>query len=243
MKMKTILFLLVQLIFGFSCKEQNINFQTSVYDNPDLAYNVKSQKDNLKKLDDNKFFTFVHDKLLSTIKEKHQNYFKTKNDYALLYIAKGDLFLNSKEDFAFIVYDKKNIRISIVAYNEMKNEYFELYRNLKVENGLDSADCNYSAFGTLDYQIGGSIEYFEGELIKKPESFFDYTFCKIANISKDGDIAMDYGCFTLRYPKENFLNTNSLIISTCTVYNNWECLKYNKATNSFTIFYGQAFAD
>jgi hypothetical protein len=77
--------------------------------------------------------------------------------------------------------------------------------------------------------------------LKKPESYLESSPYKIADISKDKDFVLESGCFSKKVSKSNL--SNSLCIATSSVYNNWECLKYNKATNTFLIFYAQAFAD
>ena len=51
-----------------------------------------------------------------TLPEKHKAYFKTKPEYELLSMAQGDLFQGQGSDFAFMVYDRKNNRISILVY-------------------------------------------------------------------------------------------------------------------------------
>jgi len=220
----------------------NLNdYLTSTYDNPEFANKLISHRESLKQLSDKKVFSHINAKLTETLIEKHQEYFKTKVDYELLSVAKGDLFQESKNDFVFIVYDKKNQRVSILVYNEMTNKYLELFRGIKVENGLKDANCNYCTFGSLDYQLADEIVYQEEYLIKKPESYLDSPSCKITDISKDEDFVLKSGCFSKKVSKSNL--SNSLCIATSSVYNNWECLKYDKTTNTFLIFYGQAFAD
>lgn len=216
-------------------------YQTSTYDNSEFADKLISHRETLKMLSDKNVFSAINSKLTQTLIEKHQEYFKTKIDYELLSIAKGELFQDKKNDCAFIVYDKKNQRVSILVYNEMTNKYLELFRDIKIENGLKDADCNYGTFGTLDYQLAHEIIYQEEYLLKKPESYLESTPCKIADISKDEDFVLKSGCFSKKVEKSNL--SNSLCIATSSVYNNWECLKYDKVTSTFLIFYGQAFAD
>jgi len=216
-------------------KSSSIDFQTSSYD--DSA----TDRETLKQLSDQKVFSVVDARLAQTLSERHQEYFKAKPEYELLSYAKGDLFQEGKEDYAFVVYDKKNIRISILLYNAMANKYSELFRDIKVVNGLVTADCNYGAAGTLDYQLGETIVYQERDLRKRPEMYLESIPCKITDLSKDSDFVLESGCFSKTFPKTNL--ANSLCISTDSVYNNWECLKYDKASNAFVIYYGQAFAD
>src|SRR5690606_4880797 len=230
------------LIKADSKKVNSLNeYLTSTYDNPEFTGKLINHRKTLKKLSDEKVFSVINNNLIQTLTEKQQQYFKTKIEFELLTVAKGDLFQEKKEDNAFVVYDKKNQRISILLYNDMADKYAELYRDIKVENGLKDADCNYGAFGTLDYQLASEIIYQEDYLLKKPENYLETSPCKIVNISKDKDFILDRGCFSKKVSKSNL--SNSLCIATSCVYNNWECMKYYKATNSFLIYYGQAFAD
>lgn len=218
-----------------------VNFQTSTYDDPEFANEIKKHRENLKKLADQKVFSVIHSKLILKLAKEHRDYFKTKSSYELLGIANGDLFEENKNDSGFIVYDQKNQRVSILVYREKTNTYSELFRELKVENGLEHANCNYSSFGTIDYQLAGEIIYQEESLMKNPESYTEYPPVKITDLSKDEDFTLKEGCFGKGFSKKD--TANSLCIATSSIYNNWESLKYDKATNTFIIFYGQAFAD
>ena len=216
-------------------------FQASTYDNPQFATKLTSQKESLQRLSDKGVFTSINNKLVSILVANQKEYFKAKPDIKLLAIAKGDLFQNNKDDYAFVVYDTRNQSISILTFNAQTKKYLKLFRELKIENGLESADCNYGAFGTLDYQLADEIVYQEESLTKNPESYLESTPCKITDLSKDSDFVLKSGCFSKKISKTNL--SNSLCISTSSVYNNWECLKYEKATKTFLIYYGQAFAD
>ncbi len=217
------------------------NFQVSIYDNPKFVTKLTNHKERLQRLSDKGVFICINDKLVLTLPANQKKYFLEKTNIKLLSIAKGDLFQNNKDDYAFIVYDISNQRVSILIYNVHTNEYLELFRELKIEDGLKSADCNYFAFGTLDYKLANEIVYQEEYLINKPESYLEFEPCKIVNIFKDSDFVVKKGCFSKKNSKAKL--SNSLCISTSSVYNNWECLKYNKATKTFLIYYGQAFAD
>jgi len=217
------------------------NYQVSTYDNPKFADIIKDHRESLRNLSEQNVFASIANKVLPTIPRKHQAYFKLKSNYELLSAAKGDIFQEHKNDFIFIAYDKNFERLSILIYNENINKYFELYRDFQVENGLENVDCNYSSFGTLDFQLADEIVYLEDYLIKKPESLLENTLCKITNISKDENFILESGCFSKNISKSKL--PNSICIATSLVYNNWECLKYEKERNSFLIFYGQAFAD
>ena len=173
----------------------------------------------------------------------HQQYFRSRPDLKLLYTAKGDLFSNHLQDYVFVVFDRKNTRVSILAFNQLTARYSELFRELRVQNDLETANCNYGVFGTLDYQIADNIIYGKEYLLKKPESFFDYEICRFADISKDSTFVLANGCLSKKLSKKSIQGHTCLCISTSTVYNNWECLSYNKAGGRLSIFYGQAFAD
>ncbi|MCG9792997.1 hypothetical protein [Flavobacterium algicola] len=219
----------------------SVVYLTSTYDNPAFPEILKSQKEALKRLSERKVFDVIASKVMETLIRKHHAYFTTKLDYELLAATTGDLFQEDKDDAAFIVYDKMNKRISFLIYNEMKNKYFELFREIKVENGLENANCSYSVFGTLDYQLAAELVNQEEYLLKNPESYLESSPFKIVDISKDDDFVLKSGCFSNKVSKDKL--SNSLCIATSAVYNNWECLKYDKATNTLLIFYGQAFAD
>src|SRR5688500_4075180 len=75
----------------------------------DIDYNER-----LKQLADKNVFSTIHGKLISTLAENHQEFFKNTPDYDVLSFSKGDLFHNNKDDYAFVVYDRKNSKISIL---------------------------------------------------------------------------------------------------------------------------------
>lgn len=218
-------------------------FQTSTYDDPEFADQVSKHQVSLNALSEKGVFAAIHAKLIQKLGQKHQIYFQSKAAYELLALAKGNLFRENKTDGGFIVYDKKNQRISILVYREKTNAYAELFRELKVENGLENADCNYSSFGSIDYIIAEEIIYMEEYLVKNPESYLEYSAIKITDIAKDKDFLLKKGCFSKSAAVDKKETANSLGIATGYVYNDWEALRYNEANNSFIIFYGQAFAD
>lgn len=220
----------------------SIQYQISTYDNPEDADRISKEKESLKRLSEKNIFLDIHNKLIQNISEKEQSSFKTNPDYELLSTAKGSLFQENSNDFAFIVYDKKNVKISILLYNGTTNTYAELYKDIKVVNGLKDADCNFYSFGTLDYRFANEFLVSNEEyLAKSTESYLEYTPVKITDISKDENFILKDGCFAKKVSKTNLSNT--LCIATSNAYNNWECLRYNKTNNTFLIFYGQAFAD
>ena len=220
-------------------KASQVGYLTSTYDYPndDLDRHTAS----LKELSDSLVFNLIHGSLITTLDKKHQDYFNSNSDYQLIYNSSGDLFQNGKDDTGFVVFDKKHSRVSILVYDGLQNKYSELFRNIKVKNGLENADCNYGTYGTLDYQIGDELIYQRDYLIKDPLKQIGYTHCKIADISKDEDFVLDRGCFAKDFSADG--KNKSFCIPTSSVYNNWECLTYDKNKSEFVIFYGQAFAD
>jgi hypothetical protein len=215
------------------------NYLTSTYDNPDS--DLDRHKASLKELSDSSVFNTIHDKLILTLDKKHQDYFNSNSDYQLIYSSSGDLFQNGKEDNGFIIYDKKHSRVSILVYDGLQNRYSELFRDIKVKNGLENADCNYGTSRTLDYQLADELIYQRDYLIKDPLKQIEYTNCKIADISKDKNFVLDRGCFAEGFSADG--KNKSFCIPTSSVYNNWECLTYDTSKSEFIIFYGQAFAD
>ena len=104
----------------------------STYDNPQWISNIKSHKESLKILNDKKIFAIVQDKLIPKLGQSQLEYLKSQPNYVLLYIAKGDIFFNKWEDYLLVVYDKQNIRISLIAYNTLTNRYLSYIGILKL---------------------------------------------------------------------------------------------------------------
>lgn len=225
-------------------KKDQVNpqsFQISTYDDPEFADQVSEHQVSLKGLAEKGVFSMIHAKLIQKLGPKQQAYLTSKPDYELLALAKGNLFRENKTDLGFIVYDKKSARISILIYREKTNRYLELFRDLKVENGLENADCNYGMLGTLDYILAEELIYQEEYLMKNPLNYLESSPIQITDIAKNEDFFLKDGCFSKKASKKE--TSNSLAIATSSVYNNWEALHYNETNNSFVIYYGQAFAD
>ncbi len=216
-------------------------FVLSTYDDPEQKERIKNHLSELQKLNDLGVFNQIHQKALPSLPAEQQAYFTSNPHYSVLCSSKGDLFHNGKADYAFVVYDEKNNRFSVLIYNKLKNKYAELYRDLKVENGLENANCNYSQFGMLDYILADEFIYQGDYLTKNPESYLEYPTCKIGSMKQDSDLILKEGCFSKKVNKSKLPVV--LSITTSSVYNNWECLQYEPETNSFCIIYGQAFAD
>lgn len=215
------------------------NHLTSPYDNP--SNNLDEHISSLKELSDSAVFNTTHASVILTLDKKHENYFNSNSDYQIIYSSSGDLFQNEREDNVFIVYDKKHSRVSILVYDQLQNRYSELFRDIQVKNALENTDCNYGTYGALDYQVADNLIYQRDYLIKDPLKQIEYTNCKIVDITKDEDFILDSGCFAKGFAAGG--RYKSLCIPTSSVYNNWECLTYDKSKNEFIIFYGQAFAD
>lgn len=223
-------------------ESDTINYQISTFDNPENANQINKQKESLEQLSEKKVFLDIHNKLIQKVNDEQQSFFKTNPNYELLSVAKGNLFQENSNDFVFMVYDTKKVRTSILLYNGKTAKYAELFKDIKVVNGLKNANCNFYSFGTLDYQFTNEfLVSNEDYLVKSTEPFFEYPSIKITDISKDENFILKDGCFTQNVSKTNLANT--LCIPTSAVYNNWECLRYDKTSNTFLIFYGQAFAD
>ncbi len=224
--------------------------QISTYD--DTQYSEKGNqrheqiefhKASLKQLDDDRLFDTLQARLMPKLSNRHQKYFRMHKAYKLLFFSAGDLFGNTRTDYAFIVYDRQNARISILLYNDSTDQYGELYRDIKVENGLATAKCNYFAFGTLDYQLGNEIRNIKNALRENSYLVSTLEYCKCTNISTDPALSHLKGCFARSFNKNNVGGFTALCIATSFAYNNWECLKYDRSRNIFIIFYGQASAD
>ncbi|WP_289658293.1 hypothetical protein [Flavobacterium panacagri] len=223
-------------------ESESVNYQVSTFDNPQDNDRIQREKESLKQLSEKKIFFNIHNKLIEEIDAEQQSYFKKNHNYELLSIAKGSLFQENSNDVAFIVYDKKNEKISILLYNEKSSTYAELYKDIKVINGLKDANCNFYSFGTLDYQFANEFLISNEDYLEKSiESYLESSYLKITDISKDENFILKDGCFAKNVSKTNLANT--LCFATSAVYNNWECLRYDKKSNTFLIFYGQAFAD
>jgi hypothetical protein len=221
---------------------QSLTHRTYTPSTYDVAsVNLETHKQSLKELADSSVFLAIHGELIPSLNPNHQRFFSSMSQFQVLNSTPGDLFQNGNEDNAFVVYDKKHSRISFLIYDESKDIYSELYRDIRVTNGLEDAKCDYGAYGTLDYQFANELINQRDYLIKNPKSHLEYTRCKIVDISNDEDIVMDRGCFAAGVSANNKIKC--LCIPTSSVYNNWECLIYNTDRNDFTIFYGQAFAD
>jgi len=229
-------------IVAKNSKSDSVDYEISTYDNPKVADQVINQKESLRELSEKKIFFDIHTKLLQKLTEEQQSFFRKNPDYELLSVAKGNLFQENGNDFAFIVFDKKKVKISIVVYNAATSKHALLFQDIKVVNGLKNEDCGSYSFGTFDYQFANDFFIYNKEYLEKStQSYLEYSNLKITDISKDEGFILDQGCFSKKVSKTNLANT--LCIATSSVYSNWDCLRYDKTNNTFLIFYTQAFAD
>lgn len=216
-------------------------FEQSTYDRTDLKDRMINHQSALASLSEYGIFKAISTRILKELSRQDQNYLSKHPEYELLSVAKGALTSAAKNDRVFIVFDKSLSNITILIYQAEKDLYRKLYRTVKVENGLEDAGCNYGAFGTLDYQMGDEIIH-QQEFLKKNVGQFFITVPIILNgVNEDENFIPDYGCFSTGMNTER--KVRFLAIPTSQIYNNWECLTYDSASDSFLIFYGQAFAD
>lgn len=216
-------------------------FEESTYARTDLKERLENHKTALASLSDHKIFKAISGSLLKKLSSQHQRFFSAHPQYELLSITKGSLTSAAENDHVFIVFDKNQSIIKILVYQKDKNGYRELYRTAKVENGLEDAGCNYSTFGTLDYQMGEEIIEQKEFLKKNVGQFFIAKPIILKGLKKDENFAPDHGCFSKGM--DTAKKVRFVAIPTSQVYSNWECLTYQSTSDSFLIFYGQGFAD
>lgn len=221
--------------------ETFLKFEESIYDRTDLKDRIENHRSALASLSENGIFKSISDRLLKELSAKHEQYFSGHPEYELLSVAKGSLTSEEKNDRVFIVFDNNQSLIKILIYQAEKDLYRKLYRTVKVINGLEDAGCNYGAFGTLDYQMGEEIIDQKEFLEKNVGQFFEAVPIIMNGLKEDENFAPDHGCFSkgMSIAKK----VSFIAIPTSQVYSNWECLTYQKESDSFLIFYGQAFAD
>ena len=216
-------------------------FEASTYDRTDLKDRIENHRSALASLSENGIFKSISDRLLKELSAKHEQYFSGHPKYELLSIAKGSLTSEEKNDCVFVVFNKSESIITILIYQAEKDLYRELYRTVNVENGLEGAGCNYGTFGTLDYQIGEEIIYHQEFLEKNVGQFLIAGPIILNGLKEDENLVPAQGCFSkgMGITKK----VRFVAMPTSQIYNNWECLTYQKESDCFLIFYGQAFAD
>lgn len=216
-------------------------FEESTYDRTDVKDRIENHKKALAALSANKIFKAISIPLLKELSSQHQTFFSEHPQYELLSVANGALTSEVENNLVFIVFDKDQSIIKILVYQGDKDGYRELYRTVKVENGLEDAGCNYFAFGTLDYQMGEEIIEQKEFLEKNVGQFLLAEPIILNGLKDDENFAPDHGCFSKGMSAAK--KVSFIAIPTSQVYSNWECLTYQSASDSFLIFYGQAFAD
>ena len=216
-------------------------FEKSTYDRTDIKDRLDNHKIALASLSNGGIFKAISGPLLKELSSQQRNFFSANPHYEILSVVKGFLTSAAETDLVFIVFDKDQSIIKILIYQTNKDLYRELYRTVKVENGLEDAGCNYGAFGTLDYQMGEEIIEQKEFLEKNVGDFFIAQPLILKGLKEDENFAPDYGCFSKGMSISK--KVRFVAIPTSQVYSNWECLTYQIASDSFLIFYGQAFAD
>ncbi|HLP12684.1 MAG TPA: hypothetical protein VK177_12180 [Flavobacteriales bacterium] len=221
--------------------EQEPGKVISTYDDTAFTNQVAEHRGKLKNLHTQNVFKQIHDAQLSKLEKKHVDFFNENKQFEILAYAKGLVLGKGRVDAVFAVYDIAFERLTFIVHKWAgeTDSYVELYRGLPVINGLKESDCNYFAFGTLDYQLAEEIIMQTDPLINKPLAYLEFTAIKITDVEKDETFITDKGCFSHAFKKEQ----NAICISTSMTYNNWECLQYNPAKDECVIVYGQAFAD
>jgi len=199
-----------------------------------------SDDDKLKLLAGKNVFSTLNGKLVATLPDSLQQVFKNSPDLDLLTYSKGNLFLNDKDDYAFVVYNKKKAGIELLVYDALANKLSALYSDIKVENELVARNCS-SAIDTLTKDIVYKIGEQSDDMLKDPSKYLETPAIKIVDISKDKDITIKDGCMSKRTTKADL--KNALCIATSSVYNNWTSIRYDKGKNIFVVFYSQAWAD
>ena len=209
----------------------------SIYDTSDFGNSSlgNRQREQLREMSENGTFRKIHEKAVAALAEKHREWIRSNPDFELIFSTKGDLFINgSNDDHAFILYNKKRAIMTIFVYNESARKYYELYRDIQVEG----SSPNY--YGTYDY-LAGSYIIESYTYLKDNPAYFQDQDNEPWRISDVYDLQYEEGftgdSFRMRRP------LYALTVSTDGVYNNWECLWYDKLTNRFKLVYTQAFAD
>jgi hypothetical protein len=135
-------------------------------------------------------------------------------------------------------------RIKILIYDGDQKRFKQLYKDIQIIDGLADSNCGFYQFGSNDYKIGQILAYLMNTLKKEPLNLVknvDILKCRV--ISEDDTFVLERGCFESGYNKDSVNTFASLCLATDSVYNNWDCMRYDKKQNHFILFYGQAFAD
>lgn len=199
-----------------------------------------ANNEGLYQLAGKKVFSTLNHKLRTALPESLQEFFSDSSNLDLLTYSKGNLFLNDKEDYALVVYNNQQAKVMILVYDALNNKLSALYDDIKVENELKSLNCN-SETGDLIRDIEDKIIEQRDDLLKEPAKYLESPAIKIADLSTDKDIMIKDGCLSKHTTKADY--KNALCIASSSIYNNWVCVRYNKAKNHFVVFFSQVFAD
>lgn len=218
----------------------NTKFIASNFDDSDFEVYTKSTKKKIQSLAEDSVFIKRHSLLSKELDSNHIKHFESQHQ-SILSFTSGSLFNESSNDFAFIIFDPQMNRVSLTVFDEVLNQYFEMYREMKVINDLKETECGGYLRQTLDNMVAGDIVSLEEYLIERPESYTTYPKIKIVNVLIDSDILPEYGCISDdSLVRERF---NSLCFATSIPYNNWQCLIYDSVNNCLRLYYNQEFAD
>jgi hypothetical protein len=219
-------------------------FQASTYDAPQYKSDIAYQQKKLSELEKHKVFDIIHNHHFSKIALEPKDFFNKHKGYKILSFATADLFTHKNRDFAFIVYDSMDKSIKIIIYDGGQKQFKQLYKDIKIIDGLSKSNCGFYQFGSNDFIIGKILDYFKSTLKKEPLDFVKHVpLLKCRIISEDDTFVLKRGCFEPGYDKDNVNTFTSLCLATDGVYNNWDCMRYDPKQNLFIRFYGQAFAD
>lgn len=219
-------------------------FQLSTYDSPQYKSDIANQQRILSELEKHKVFDIIHNHYFPQIALVAKDFFNKHKGYKILSFRAVDLFKSENRDFAFIVYDSTDKSIKIIIYNSGKKRFKQLYKDIKIIDGLSKSNCNFGYFFSNDYLIGEILTYSKDALKKDPMNFLkDIDLLKCEIISENDRFALERGCFEPGYDKDNVNTFISLCLATDGVYNNWDCMRYDPKQNLLIRFYGQAFAD
>jgi hypothetical protein len=239
-----VLMVLGLLVYSNAFSGGDEKFEVSTYDSTQYKSNLAKQQRILSELEKHKVFDIIHNHHFPKIALELKDFFNKNKGYKILSFRAADLFTDKNRDFAFIIYDSMDKSIKIIIYDGGKKRFRQLYKDIKIIDGLSNSNCNFGYFVSNDYLIGDILVYSKDAFKRDPLNFLkniDFLKCRI--ISEDDRFALERGCFEPGYDKDNVNTFTSLCLATDGVYNNWDCMRYDPKQNLLIRFYGQAFAD
>ena len=219
-------------------------YQVSTYHTPQYKSDIARQQKKLSELEKHKVFDIIHNYHFSKIASETKGFFNKHKGYKILSFKSAALLAPKNRDFAFIVYASVDKSIKIIIYDGGQKRFKQLYKDIKIIDGLSKSNCGFYQFGSNDYIIGQILAYQKNTLKKEPLNFVKHVdILKCRDISEDDTFVLERGCYESGYVKDNVNPFAALCLATDSVYNNWDCLRYDPKQNLFVRFYGQAFAD